>query len=380
VIKSITLKAFSSSSNLKVIYIPRCTSLGATVGNDLVFDTVINDWILTKLYVSTSLQTVNSGAPDGDITFFISKGGTEIYVSNFNSPSIISNLSVISKTRTSVQLGFTIPTGNTIDYYELYNNDVFLKNIPTSGYIEGLSQLTNYNFSVIAVDVYYNKSLKSNVVSVVTDTTSMPLDGLISYFDFSEESGLTAYDSYGTNNGTHNAMTVGVPSKIGKGVKGIDYRSYVNLNKNNITGGKSAFSVSMWFKISSLGNTNALYGSWSGAQVSLLIRLSGGSLQFFMFSASQTGGSFIAFSDIASWHHMVCTYDGSTMKMYLDGTVSPTTFAKTGTLNTGTLNERIGDAQSAGSPNSFDETAIYSRALTAGEVTTIYNGGNGITL
>jgi len=378
---SITGTAFSSSGNVKIIYIPRCTSLGTTVGNNNVFDEVGNNWSSTTLYVPISLQTVNAGAPDGDLTFFISKGGTVKYVSNFivpSAPAIASATGYI----TYVNLSVSTSSTNTVDYYELYNNGVFVKNIPATGFIDDLAQLTSFNFSVIAVDVMYNKSPMSNTVATATTTTSlMPLINMLRYFKMSEPSGTTAVDSFGANNGTYVSMTLLQPAKVGFGVKGSGTTSYINLNSSSITGGKTAFSVSLWFKIASLANANALYGSWVGAQNSTLIRVSGGQLQFFLQTLTgQSGGSFIAFSDTTNWHHLVCTYDGTTMRMYLDGTATATTMARTGTVNIGTATERIGDAQGAGSPNSFDEAAIYSRALTAGEVTTIYNSGNGITL
>jgi len=171
--------------------------------------------------VPISLQTVNAGAPDGDITFFVSKGGTVKYVSNFIEPSapvIASATGYI----TYVNLSVSTSSTNTVDYYELYNNGVFVKNIPTTGFIDDLAQLTSFNFSVIAVDVMYNKSPMSNVVATATTTTSlMPLTNLLRYFKMSEASGTTSVDSFGGNNGTYNLMTLLQPAKVGFGVKGI---------------------------------------------------------------------------------------------------------------------------------------------------------------
>jgi hypothetical protein len=373
-------RTFASAYNMKIIYAPRCVTLGSTTGAVLGEEKVFySTYSGTVIYLADSLRTVNGGNPDNDIIYAISQGATIRYVTNFTKP-LTPVINSATGYKTYVNLSISTTSTNAIDYYELYSNGVFIRTILPNGFIDDLANLTSYNFSVIAVDIFYNKSLISSAVSASTTTTSlMPLTGLISYYKLSEASGTTAVDKVGTNNGTYVLMNLLQSGKVGYGVKGAG-NSYVNLNSNTITGGKTAFSVSMWFKIASTGNVNYLYGSWNGAQSSLLIRLSGGNLQFFTYTTSQVGGSMIAFSDTTNFHHLVCTYDGATMKMYLDGAVSATNFARTGIMNIGTATERIGDAQGVGSPNSFDETAIYSRALTQAEVTTIYNGGNALTL
>lgn len=50
---------------LTTIYIPKCTQLGSTVGDDLVFDGIIGFNITLK--VDPSRLTCNAGGPDGDI-------------------------------------------------------------------------------------------------------------------------------------------------------------------------------------------------------------------------------------------------------------------------------------------------------------------------
>lgn len=52
---------------LTTIYIPKCTQLGSSVGNDLVFNNVTGLYITLK--VDPSRLTCNAGGPDGDIAY-----------------------------------------------------------------------------------------------------------------------------------------------------------------------------------------------------------------------------------------------------------------------------------------------------------------------
>jgi hypothetical protein len=71
---------------------------------------------------------------------------------------------------TAIQLNFTPPNStNAIEFYECYANGKFQNEILESGQaITGLAPNTNYNITVVAVDVFYNKSVVSNNVNVST--------------------------------------------------------------------------------------------------------------------------------------------------------------------------------------------------------------------
>jgi len=167
---------FYESTAIKIIYLPRCTSFGSTVGND----SNIAHWYATgvKMWVSPVLQTCNSGSQDGDIATLITNGVTMIYVSNFTAPNPVTTLSAGTIYNTAIQLNFTAPTTtNAIEYYECYVNGVFKQNITASGqYISGLTPSTNYSITLVAVDLFYNKSIVSNSFSVTTTNTVLDSD------------------------------------------------------------------------------------------------------------------------------------------------------------------------------------------------------------
>jgi hypothetical protein len=164
-----------TTPNMDYIYIPRCAVLGASPSTDsAVFGGAYRSFI-SKLYVDVSLQTVNAGSPDPDLTTYPSLTGNVVYVTNFTPPNAVSNLTAGTIYNTAIQLNFTPPSStNTIDFYEVYVNGVFKKKITASGeVVDFLAPITNYNITILAVDIFYNKSLTSNILNV--STTSMSI-------------------------------------------------------------------------------------------------------------------------------------------------------------------------------------------------------------
>jgi hypothetical protein len=153
-------------SKLSTLYAPNCTILGGTIGFDFVFRNQLN----VIFYCHPSLATNNAGAPDGDITnTAFSNKVIPRYVTNYTPPSSITNLSVGNVYGTAVQLNFTAPSStNAIDYYELWQNGVYIKNVVSGEYIIGLTANTSYIFEIKSVDIFYNKSTFSNSLSVTT--------------------------------------------------------------------------------------------------------------------------------------------------------------------------------------------------------------------
>jgi len=159
-------RTFINNNKLEIVYIPKITSLGDSVTDNQIFQSVKN----AKIYANPVLQTSNSGGVEGDLSYASSQGNTIRYVPNYTTPNSITNLLVGNVYNTAIQLNFTPPSSiNTIDYYEVHLNGVYANKIYASGeFITGLSNSTTYSISLYVVDIYYNKSLISNVVSQIT--------------------------------------------------------------------------------------------------------------------------------------------------------------------------------------------------------------------
>ncbi|HTA63021.1 MAG TPA: LamG-like jellyroll fold domain-containing protein [Bacteroidia bacterium] len=69
-----------------------------------------------------------------------------------------------------------------------------------------------------------------------------------------------------------------------------------------------------------------------------------------------------------NWHHVGCTYDGSTMSIYVDGALD-NSIALTGTINTGISNVYLGSRNNNQFfQGSMDEFRIWNRALCQAEI------------
>jgi len=91
---------------------------------------------------------------------------------------------------------------------------------------------------------------------------------------------------------------------------------------------------------------------------------------------ASTGGQ-----PLGTWTHLVGTYDGSNIKLYVDGVLKDTT-AQTGLIKTNDQDVYIGYNHFY-VPQSFkgriDEVGLWNKALTQSEITNLYNSGDGLT-
>ena len=160
-----------SNGGLKkeLIYLPKCISIGTSTTNQFAF------WYSTfnncVLYVDTYLETCNGGDVEGDIAYNLTWSPYAFkdvrYVTNFTAPNAINDLATVLKSDTAIELNWSAPpTTNTIDFYEIYVNGIYHSKVTTESIIiGGLVNLQEYNFTVKAVDVYYNKSEFSNEIT-----------------------------------------------------------------------------------------------------------------------------------------------------------------------------------------------------------------------
>ena len=73
------------------------------------------------------------------------------------------------------------------------------------------------------------------------------------------------------------------------------------------------------------------------------------------------------------WHHVYLTYDGSSMKLYVDAEPKDShpvsgTIDSTATLNIGQHNSAVYDGTSKAFKGQLDDLQIYNKALTADEI------------
>ncbi len=210
--------------------------------------------------------------------------------------------------------------------------------------------------------------------------------GLIHRWEFNEGSGTSAANSVGAQAGTLTGGASWAAGVYGTAVD-LDGTGYVALGTMDISG--SAMSITAWVKsgylvpddfriISKASSTSEADHYWMlGTENTIAPRIrlkTGGTTN----TLSQYNQSY-KFLQSSTWQLFGLTYDGSTMRIYVDGTEVRST-AKTGALST---NNAIAAAIGRnGSDNSgrwrglIDDVRIYDRALSAAEVKDLFDHGN----
>jgi hypothetical protein len=188
--------------------------------------------------------------------------------------------------------------------------------------------------------------------------------------------GLTWYDLTGRHHGTLTNMDpatdwVTDSPKGGWGSLQIDATQSERIGTTFDPGGLTAATTATWIKFTALSGNRAVGpGLWAE---SWMLRTNGTALQFYTFTSGFVGGN-VGLSFVADrWYHVVATYDGATMRAYVDGVIGGTTRSQSGALSAGAW--RFGEHSST-SDDGDDYTSIsrvWDRALSASEVAALYD-------
>ena len=203
----------------------------------------------------------------------------------------------------------------------------------------------------------------------------------------------TIKDSIGSNDGTSTGMTSAnlVQSDL---YRETPYNNYsINFDragsdKLKTAGGSSAIlsgatscSISVWFNMASV--TTGTPGlapfttNWINPNYNYIYRWYNGDLLFFVRHGTNTTSASYTWTPTQDvWYHTVGTYDGSTIRLYLDG-VQVATASASGALPTITSSDEIGFYTAAYYYDGPLSNIAYwkNTVLTPAEITEIYNAG-----
>ena len=213
-------------------------------------------------------------------------------------------------------------------------------------------------------------------------------NNLIGWWKLDEGAGTIAadssiYDNDGNLAGDPNSHPQWVAGHIGSGALDfngvhdyVDCSNDVNLNEPNITG---KVTLSAWVKTNDCGNGQFNpYITKGDFAYTLQHRAPLGTnineLEIALYSAG-TGTWYFASTPVDSsfngvWHHLAGTYDGSKLKLYIDGELKAIT-NYVGPIATSTANVNLGkssDFTDRWYDGALDDVRIYKRALSQGEV------------
>lgn len=203
---------------------------------------------------------------------------------------------------------------------------------------------------------------------------------LISYWKLDETSGNRA-DSHGANTLTDNFTVGNTTGKISNAADFIDTNTEflsVADNADFSYSGAEDRSISLWFKPDSVSGVNTIISKWANStDQEYILYTNGTSL---VLGVLQQGAEVTKTSiAVGTWYHVVITMNSSKfVQMYVDA-VSAGTKTSTGTVAGTTSELRIGQNSNTNYyDGAVDEVAFYTRILSAGDVTDLYNGGSAL--
>lgn len=212
-------------------------------------------------------------------------------------------------------------------------------------------------------------------------------DNIVSYWKLDESSG-NAADSIGSNTLTNNNSTAYVAAKINNGIDIVPASSN-SLSVAGVSLVGNAWSFGIWVN-TDVSNTNNRtifsYAPTSGNVNKIQVEgQTDGKLRLIVFNSSGTikkDYKTATALSTSTWYFLVVTWDGTNLKMFLNGSEETTTKSlDDANTNTNTSRSFKLGSEVAGTnywDGKLDEAGIWSAALSSTDITTLYNSGNGL--
>jgi hypothetical protein len=205
-----------------------------------------------------------------------------------------------------------------------------------------------------------------------------PSTGLVSAYNFNEGSGTTLIDRTGNGRtGTLAGPTWTTSGKFGGALSFDGINDWVTVADANALDLTTGMTLEAWVFPTANGGgiwRNVLIKERAGGEVyNLYSNTSTNVPVVYVVRAAQTGTPLDAVGTsmlpVNAWTHLAVTYDGTTLRLYVNG-IQVGTRAVSGALLTSTGALRIGGNSIWGEffQGRIDEVRIYNRALTTGEV------------
>lgn len=216
----------------------------------------------------------------------------------------------------------------------------------------------------------------------VTSTT--PLPELLAHYQFNETTGTVAADASG--NGRTASLVGGaswVAGRSGNAVNLSGTSQYVAL-PSGILAGAAAGTVATWVRLDTVANWQRVFdfGSGTGVNMFLTPRSSGGTARFAITTGGSGGEQRInapAALPTGAWTHVAVTLGGGLGVLYVNGSEVARNAAMTLTPASlgSTTQNWVGRSQYADPylDGAVDGLRVYSRALAASEVASLFTSG-----
>ncbi|HET6283441.1 MAG TPA: LamG domain-containing protein, partial [Polyangia bacterium] len=213
--------------------------------------------------------------------------------------------------------------------------------------------------------------------------------GLVGYWKLDEARYTTASDSSGSGyNGTltnYATWSTNVPTSPAipiddAGSVSLDGTSqYVSLGNPANLNFAGQITMAAWVNMTASSGTQNILAHGYDASTEVYMRISGGQYQLgsWLSPTSYQTTYAVPGGDVGAWVHVVGVYDGTTWRLYRNGTEVSTFVTANGSKTVG-ANWAIGargDGTSRWFGGNIDDVRIYNRGLSANEVSALYTSG-----
>ncbi len=332
----------------------------------------------------------------GSKHLLVYRDGTDLYVTPHDGTnavkfSSVPSLSIPNVWHHWVIVGTAGGESHTVGDYTLYIDGASQAAAGTSGTGSNASQI-NYighdgfdaTWKGLIDEVrIYNRALSSTEVAALYAKTSQALiknssRGLVAHWTFEEGTGTATSDK--TGNGNTGTLTNGPTWSAGKFGKGLSFDGsddYVNVGANEAINSAGSFTLSAWINPTSFADYRTILvegvgGGYSSGYRMLIDTNAKLTCQTGDSNASTQPSS--ASISVGVWSHVSCVWNGTNKTWYINGAQDSTSAA--------TYNRDVSPAAYIGRSTtasnypfygSIDDVRIYNRALSAQEVSNLYN-------
>jgi len=213
-------------------------------------------------------------------------------------------------------------------------------------------------------------------------TKALPPTSLVGLWHFDEGEGLIAIDSSGPNDGNLMGNTDWTSGMFGNALIFDGDGDYVDCGSNVASFDLSdPFTIEAWINPALNNKNNVIYGNaWAEPGYHVRVTLEN-KVRFILI---QTGSIYKGIDSsvlTAGWHHIAAVWDGTSVKIYVDGEDDSKIAIENGTVTTitTTANTKIGlDTTTAAHyfNGLIDEVCIWDGALTGANIEYNYSLGN----
>lgn len=325
----------------------------------------------TLYNATTAASTITAGNWYHIVGTFSTTNGTRLYV-NAGTPDTDANTGT-----TDSSTGSELTVGAR---WKSSTNDIYF-----NGIIDEVGYWTKELTSDEVTDLYNGGlGIPYDAQADVATHPTLPTS-LVSYWEMEETSG-TRVDSHGSNDLTDNNTVQSEAGVQGTGALFDGSTEYLTNASSTIAAGDISYSA--WIKQDATGNDFICGDIDAAATNSTQFTITTGNKIFFRWwdnstnNSSRTGTTALA---VDTWYHVVASVDvsagASGIKLYVNGVEE----AYTGSTNNATSKNAHSStfyvgANYAGAyfDGTIDEVGMWNKALTAQEVSDLYNNGSGI--